>query len=202
MSELNEYNFAYPTMPTKVEHFLNQTGLLVWYWDDAFADNNVTEHPGGGLILPIDSHPKINKFADGDEMRLRLNACDSPFTTVRTNSITIHEFVDGSVGTVPSQAGVPVFDDSQSYWVAKSGADGAYKATWNSVQVPNAGTPPGHRLHRRARGQAAAQLGGPSSARHLLWIASGTGETSRTASFTFAARSWRCSATSWARWPF
>ena len=31
--------------------------MLVWYWDSSFEDNNVGDHPGGGLILPIDSHP-------------------------------------------------------------------------------------------------------------------------------------------------
>ena len=105
------------------------------------SDNNVSEHPGGGLILPIDSHPKINKFANGDEMRPRLNSYDSTFSTRRTNAITVHNPADGTtLGTIPSQDGVSVFDDSQSYWVGNSGADGTYKAKWNSVQVPNAGT--------------------------------------------------------------
>ena len=135
------YNFGFPSQPDKVEHFPNQNGLLIWYWDSAYEDNNVGDHPGAGLILPIDSHPKINKWSDGSEVRPRINAYDSPFTTVRTQSITLHNPVDGVAVTLPSLPGNPVFDDSQSYWVAKSGADKGdhYKAKWNSVIVPNDG---------------------------------------------------------------
>ncbi len=138
--QVGPYNFGDNAHPDKVQHFPYQNGLLIWYWDTAYEDDNTTEHPGGGLILPIDSHPKINKWSDGEEMRPRLNSYDSTFTTVRTQSITVNKYTDGVVGTIPSQAGVSVFDDSQSYWVGHSGADGTYKAKWNSVQVPNTGT--------------------------------------------------------------
>jgi immune inhibitor A len=127
------------TYPNHVDHFPYQNGLLVWYWDTSEGDNNTSEHPGSGLILPVDSHPKMNKYANGDQVGPTKNTFDSTFTIKRTQSITIHEGGTGSPLTIPSQPGVPVFDDSQSYWVKKSGSDGAYKAKWNSVIVPHVG---------------------------------------------------------------
>ena len=43
--------------PDWVEHFPYQNGLLVSYWDTSYADNNESQHPGQGEILPIDAQP-------------------------------------------------------------------------------------------------------------------------------------------------
>jgi immune inhibitor A len=137
--QVGPYNFDDASHENHVEKFPYQNGLLIWYWDNAFEDNNVSEHPGGGLILPIDAHPVISKFANGHQMRPRILAYDATFTTKRTQSITLHEFSTGSAGTIPSMPGNPTFDDSQSYWVKKAGSDGTYKAKWNSVKVPTWG---------------------------------------------------------------
>jgi len=137
--QTSPYQFDDYSNQNHVEHFPYQNGLLIWYWDNAYEDNNVSEHPGAGLILPVDSHPKINKWDDGDQMRPRINSYDSTFTTVRTQGISLTEFADGGSGSIASQPGNPTFDDSQSYWVKKSGSDGTYKAKWNSVQVPTWG---------------------------------------------------------------
>ncbi len=40
-----------------VESYPFQNGLLVTYWDTSQANNNVGDHPGSGLILPVDAHP-------------------------------------------------------------------------------------------------------------------------------------------------
>ena len=40
-------------------------GMLVWYVDDAYADNNVTAHPGGGSALPVDAVPAPFAYSDG-----------------------------------------------------------------------------------------------------------------------------------------
>ena len=72
---LGPYNFGFPSMPNKVEHFPYQDGVLIWYWDSSYDDNNVGDHPGAGLILPIDSHPQILHWSDsGAVMRPRLQA--------------------------------------------------------------------------------------------------------------------------------
>ena len=45
---------------------------------------------------------------------------------------------------MPSQPGVSVFDDLQSWWVSGDPGDapgnGRYQAEWNSVNVPKTGT--------------------------------------------------------------
>ena len=75
-----------PSDPNRVEHFRYQNGLLISYWDESFGDNNVGDHPGGGLILPVDSHPVIMKWKDGSQVRPRINAYDSTFTIQRTDA--------------------------------------------------------------------------------------------------------------------
>ena len=74
------YNFGGTVGPNWAEHFPYQDGMLVWYWDQSFGDNNVGDHPGGGLILPIDAHPAMLHWANGSVMRPRLQSFDSTFT--------------------------------------------------------------------------------------------------------------------------
>ena len=136
------YNFGGTIGPNWAERFPLQDGLLVWYWDTSFGDNNVGDHPGGGLILPVDANPAPLHWANGYVMRPRLQSFDATFTTQKTDAITVHNA--GVAVTVPSRPGVSTFDDSQSYWVAgdpgDAPANGRYQAEWNSVKVPNTGT--------------------------------------------------------------
>ena len=131
------YQFGFLDQPDKqdlVEHFPYQDGLLIWYWDTSQADNNVGDHPGSGLILPIDSHPEMLHWSDGTLMRPRLQSFDSPFSTKNTDKITLHK--SSVATTIPKRHGVDTFDDTQSYWVPSDPADGTYKASWSSVKVP------------------------------------------------------------------
>jgi immune inhibitor A len=139
------YNFGGTIGPNWAERFPYQDGLLVWYWDDSFGDNNVGEHPGGGLILPVDANPAPLHWANGSVMRPRLQSFDATFTTQKTDAITVHN--GGVATTIPSRPGVSTFDDSQSYWVAGDPGDALctptgcrYQSEWNSVKVPNTGT--------------------------------------------------------------
>ena len=143
------YQFGFHDQATKqdfVEHFPYQDGMLVSYWNTAFTDNNVGDHPGEGLILPIDAHPAPLHWADGILMRPRLQSYDATFGLEPTDAITLHK---ASVPTsIPSQPGVSVFDDLNSYWLESDGHNhGAdplgpdhYKVSWNSVKTPNSGT--------------------------------------------------------------
>jgi immune inhibitor A len=136
------YNFGGTVGPNWAERFPYQDGLLVWYWDTSFDDNNVGDHPGGGLILPVDANPGPLHWANGSVMRPRLQSFDATFTTQATDAITVHNA--GVAVTVPSRPGVSTFDDSQSYWVSGDPGDAPnnarYQAEWNSVKVPNTGT--------------------------------------------------------------
>ena len=54
-------------------------GLLVWYWDTQYTDNNVGDHPGHGELLPVDAHPQFSHWPNGTLMRNRILSYDSTF---------------------------------------------------------------------------------------------------------------------------
>ncbi|MGW2044188.1 immune inhibitor A domain-containing protein [Streptomyces sp. NPDC001858] len=111
--KVGPYNFGFSTTrPDWVEHYPYQNGLLIWKWDTSQADDNTSQHPGEGLILPIDSHPTALKWANGTAMNARLQSYDSPFSLYRTDAITVHK-ADVAV-KVKSRPGVGVFDDGKS----------------------------------------------------------------------------------------
>ncbi|MFJ5773619.1 immune inhibitor A domain-containing protein [Streptomyces sp. NPDC093094] len=107
--KVGPYNFGSAARPSWVEHYAYQNGLLIWKWDTSQVDNNTSQHPGVGLLLPVDSHPAQLKYTDGTLMRARVQAYDSPFSLYRTDGITLHK---ADVATrIPSKAGVSVFND-------------------------------------------------------------------------------------------
>jgi immune inhibitor A len=128
------YNFGFSTTrPDWVEHYPYQNGLLVWKWDTSQADNNTTEHPGTGLILPVDSHPKALKWSDGKLMRNRMQAYDSPFSRYPTDGITLH---NADVATkIKGSSGVPVFDDHASTYYDASNPTGGVKITDTNTKI-------------------------------------------------------------------
>ena len=141
------YNFGFPTTnPDLVEHFAYQNGLLITYWDTSFTDNSVGDHPGGGLVLPVDANPGLSHWADGTLMRPRIQAYDSTFGLERAQGYTLHSNVNGEAAQVPSKPAVPLFDDSRTYWTncdahACTGEHaGRYQPGWVGVDVPDTGT--------------------------------------------------------------
>ncbi|MGW2566873.1 immune inhibitor A domain-containing protein [Streptomyces sp. NPDC001537] len=111
--KVGPYNFGFSTTrPDWVEHYPYQKGLLIWKWDTSQQDNNTSQHPGVGLVLPVDSHPAALKWSDGTLMRSRIQSYDSPFSLYRTDGITLHNA--DVVTKLPSSKGVPVFNDHAS----------------------------------------------------------------------------------------
>jgi immune inhibitor A len=136
------YNFGGTVGPNWAERFPYQDGMLVWYYDSSYEDNNVGDHPGEGLILPVDAHPEMLHSASGAVMRPRLQSFDSTFSLQATDPITLHL---GGVGVdIPSRPGVSVFDDTNSYYVSSDPGDapggGRYQSSWSSVNTPHTGT--------------------------------------------------------------
>ena len=137
------YNFGFPdTKPDWVEHFPYQDGLLVWYYDTSFSDNNVGDHclsgRCGGLFLPVDAHPDLMLRPDnGKVWRPRVQSYDSTFGLENTDKVCLHttSTVSSCFGGLP---GNPLFDDSKSYWVPPNAAIGNFG--WASVPTPNTGT--------------------------------------------------------------
>ncbi len=109
------YNFGWGrTSPNKVERFPYQNGMLVWYWNTQYSDNNVQQHPGAGEVLPVDARPTALTWSDGEVARNRIQAFDATFGLERTDPISLHRETADAMTTleVPSQAPVAVFDDS------------------------------------------------------------------------------------------
>jgi immune inhibitor A len=114
------YNFGFPSTPDKVEHFRYQTGLLVSYWDTSQADNNVSKHPGEGLSLYVDAHPKPIYNLDGEAWRNRIQLYDAPFSLRKADSFTLHSQVTGRASYIRGQKAQPVFDDTKNYFYPES----------------------------------------------------------------------------------
>ena len=80
------YNFGFLNDPDRqnwVEHFPYQNGLLVWYLDYSYPDNNVGDYclagNCGGFFLPVDAHPNLLIRPDGKVWRPRIQSYDSTF---------------------------------------------------------------------------------------------------------------------------
>ncbi|MDI2131386.1 immune inhibitor A domain-containing protein [Yinghuangia seranimata] len=96
-------------------YFPYGSGVLVWLWDTSYEDNDVADHPGEGLILPVDAHSEP-LLVDDAAARARLALFDAPFTaaTDRTDPILLNQA--GGQAPLPARPGNPVFDDRTPYW--------------------------------------------------------------------------------------
>jgi immune inhibitor A len=136
------YNFGFlDTKPNWVEHFPYQNGLLVWYLDYSFPDNNVGSHCAdgrcGGFFLPVDAHPDLLLRPDnGQVWRPRIQSYDSTFGTEKTDRICLHVNTT-YVKCYGNLNANPLFDDTQSYWVAPNPAISNFG--WASVPLPGFG---------------------------------------------------------------
>ena len=115
--------------PYLVENFPYMDGLLISYWDSSNTNNNVSEHPGEGLILPVDAHPvPLMHPTLGRPVRVDIQTYDSTFGLEPTVAIS---FPLAGLQYPPLPA-VPEFNDLNTYWYT-SGPQG-------SVIVPKTGT--------------------------------------------------------------
>ncbi|GGO89226.1 protease [Wenjunlia tyrosinilytica] len=126
------YNFGWAsTKPDWVERFAYQNGLLISLWDTSQTDNNVGDHPGEGLILPIDAHAKPLHWKDGTLLRTRIQGFDSTFSLKGTDALTVHK--EGVAKSWKAKKGNPTFDDrTGTYWYPET--------QYASVKVPNTDT--------------------------------------------------------------
>jgi immune inhibitor A len=138
------YNFGFgndPALGNWVEHFPYQDGLLVWYYDTSFEDNNVGANCAsgrcGGLYLPVDAHPELMLRPDnGQVWRPRVQSYDSTFGLEPTDVVCLHmNSVEGCYGGLPANK---TFDDTQAYWFPPDPSIG--HMGWASVPLPGTGT--------------------------------------------------------------
>ncbi|MEV0116513.1 immune inhibitor A domain-containing protein [Streptomyces sp. NPDC050844] len=132
--KVGPYNFGFSkSRPDWVEHYAYQTGLMVWQWDTSQKDNNVSKHPGQGLILPVDAHAKPLQWADGTLLRNKIQPFDAPFSKYATDAFTLHN-ADVAL-KIKSQKGVPVFDDRKGTYWFKENPTGSVKVTDTNTQI-------------------------------------------------------------------
>jgi immune inhibitor A len=128
------YNVGDPRKPDWVEHFPYQTGLLVSYWDTSEGDNNTSEHPGSGLILPVDAHPAPIYNIEGRPWRERIAGYDVPFSLSKADSFTLH--INGKASYIRGQNAVPLFDDTKTFFFAdQPNAGVVLPATGTTIRV-------------------------------------------------------------------
>lgn len=128
------YNFGWTTTrPDWVEHFKYNPGLVVWKWDTSQADNNTSAHPGEGLILPVDSHPKAEKWSDGTLMRNRIQPYDAAFSWYPSAGFTLHK--DGVATKIKGKFGVPIFDDHRNTYYDPANKTGSVKVTDTNTTI-------------------------------------------------------------------
>ena len=140
------YTFGDALRRDWVYHYPYQDGLLISYWDAGESNDNTSQHPGEGLVLPIDAHPeplvRTGVWPNGDPLSSPWSATvqtsDATFGLEPTDPLHI-PFVGTFSGerlqfhfTSPSLPAVSEFNDSVSYWRAA--------APSNSAIVPNTGT--------------------------------------------------------------
>jgi immune inhibitor A len=135
------YNFGFPAKPKWVEHYPYQDGLLVWYYDTSFPDNNIGDYCAagrcGGLYLPVDAHPTLLIRPDnGNAWRPRFQSYDSTFGLEPTDKVCLSaNNIQGCYGPL---AAVPLFNDTLNWWVPPNPAIGYFG--WSGVNVPKTGT--------------------------------------------------------------
>jgi immune inhibitor A len=100
--------------------------MLVWYVDHSYEDNNTSQHPGGGLALPVDARPVPFAYADGTRPSNRRQPFDATFGLETTDETCLHKevLVKKVVSVMEACAeandGLPTFADTDPtrYWDA------------------------------------------------------------------------------------
>jgi len=129
------YNFSFPDRPDFVEKFPYQNGLLVNYWDSSYTDNNTSQHPGRGLVLPVDANPQVLYNLQGQAWRGRIQTYDAPFGLEKSDSFYLT--AGGRKSYIRGAAAKPLFDDSNPDRYFQPFADAGQPRT--GVKVAGAG---------------------------------------------------------------
>ncbi len=132
------------TRPDWVEHFPFQDGMLVWFVDQAYADNNTSGsgRAGHGYALPVDVRPDSLTYPDGSSPSNRRDPFDATFGLQATDPVCLHKQVandrkTGGYTTLAacqgSKPGVATFNDTNpdAYWTSAN--------PWNSTKVAGVG---------------------------------------------------------------
>jgi len=128
----NVYNWLYGRT---VEFYSYNPGLLIWYRNFAYEDNDVGLHPGAGFLLPADAHPKPLLTPTKDYWRQRVQVQDATFGLRQTISNTL-TYGGRITSTYPSLDPSPEFSDATKYFYSQW-KGGRYQFT--GVKIPTYG---------------------------------------------------------------
>ncbi|MDF1605733.1 immune inhibitor A domain-containing protein [Nocardioides sp. YIM 152315] len=133
-----------PADPNRVDHFDYQDGLLVWYHNGFYSDNDTSVHPGGGVDLPVDATPQnqVWRSRRGAPVALaegRLQTFDSTFDVDRRTGLRLSTDANGGMRLlVAGGRSVPVFEDhDRSAYLDDSGGPAGLAL---STEVAGVGT--------------------------------------------------------------
>ncbi|MEU4388509.1 immune inhibitor A domain-containing protein [Promicromonospora sp. NPDC023805] len=145
------YNFGWTfSNSSRVEHYRYQDGLLIWYVNSRYGDNNVSQHPGHGQALPVDAQPESMKWSDGTIARPRIQSFDATFGLQRTDPLSLQrEVSETELSTLVRSKKPPVstFDDTDpdAYWdEANPGNSVKVGGTGTTIKVLTQDTKKGH----------------------------------------------------------
>ena len=140
------YQFSYPyTRPDWVQRFPFQNGMLVWFVDQGYTDNNVATHPGAGYAMVVDARPNTLTYPDGSSPSNRREPFDAVFGLESIDPVCLTKEVATTVkgsttlstleacNSAANRVAKPIFDDSNplAYYDAA--------APQNSVKVAGVG---------------------------------------------------------------
>ncbi|MEU8459532.1 immune inhibitor A domain-containing protein [Streptomyces sp. NPDC029003] len=132
--KVGPYNFGFSnTKPGWVEHYPYQDGLLIWLWDTSQKDNNTSQHPGSGLILPIDANAKPMKWSDGTLLRNKIQPYDAAFSAYSTDAFTLHK--NGEALFLKPKPAQLVFDDHKGKYYYDENPTGSVKVTDTNTKI-------------------------------------------------------------------
>lgn len=140
--KVGPYNFGWRDGGAKndwVEHYSYRPGLMIWQWDTSQRNNNVGQHPGKGLILPVDAHAKPLKWADGKYITNKIQPYDAAFSWFPNRGFSLHKL--GVETKIPAQLGVPVFDDHKGTYWYKENPTGSVQTTDTNTRISIVGQP-------------------------------------------------------------
>ncbi|WP_433547446.1 immune inhibitor A domain-containing protein [Streptomyces sp. CA-294286] len=141
--KVGPYNFGFrgTDRPDWVEHYAYRPGLMIWQWDTSQRNNNVSEHPGKGLLLPVDAHHEPLKWAhDGKLISNKIQPYDAAFSWYPNPGFTLHK--DGRPTRIPGRLGVPYFDDRKNTYWSKDNPTGSVQTTDTNTRISIVSQPP------------------------------------------------------------
>jgi immune inhibitor A len=92
------------------------SGLVVWYVDEAFDNNWTGVHPGDGFLGVVDADQTINRWSDGALASSRYQVHDAAFNQGKAETMFLdYSSILGSVLRDNATQRTPIFDDSSKY---------------------------------------------------------------------------------------